>query len=111
MSSLIFTNHVKDRIHDRRMNTSQIEHAFHSPDKKYSGKEAGTTVFEKQFGSQRVTVITKQNDRHEWIVISAWIDPPHAGTQDAKKRAYWQEYRRAGFWGKWWVMLKQSLGL
>ena len=111
MSSLIFTNHLKDRIRDRHMNTSQVETTFRSPDQKYGGKEHGTTVFEKRFGSQTVTLIAKQNEQHEWIAISAWIDPPYAGTHDAKKRAYWQEYRKAGFFGKWWVMFKQTLGI
>lgn len=93
------------------MSTSQVETTFLSPDQRYLGKEPGTTVFEKRFGNQRVTVITKQNDRREWIAISAWIDPPNSGTKDAKKRELWKQYQRAGFWGKWWITFRRIIGI
>lgn len=111
MASLIFTNHLRDRLRDRRMSSAQIEQAFYTPDAKYAGKESGTTVFEKRFGSQVVTLIAKFTPEHEWIAISAWIDPPYAGTQDARKKELWIAYRKAGFWGKWWITLRRILGV
>lgn len=109
--SLIFTNHVRDRIRDRHMSVSQVENTYYSPDEKHPGKEPGTTMYRKRYGHQTVTLIASQNEKREWIAISAWIDPPNVGTQDAKKKAYWKEYKRAGFWGKFWVLFKQSIGI
>lgn len=111
MPRLIFTTHLKDRLSDRRISSTQVEQTFYSPDSKYSGKEQGTTVFEKRFGTQVVTLIAKFTPEHEWIAISAWIDPPYQGTKDAKKREMWIAYKKAGFWGKWWITFRRILGV
>lgn len=108
---IIWTNHAKERLINRGISQSMAAQAFQSPDAKFSGKNAGTVQYEKKFGHATVTIIAKQNESKEWLVLSGWIDPPIEGTTDARKKEAWRKYKKAGFWGKVWYVVKQQLGL
>ncbi len=110
MSSYILTNHAKDRIQERKIPDSYIYQTFNSPDQSIKGKQYGTTEYIKRFDTYKVTLICKQNERYEWIIVSAWMDPPMSGTQDEKKRNRYLAYQKASGWGKFWLIVKQSFG-
>lgn len=109
--NLIWTNHALDRLEERKLSQSIAWTAFRYPDKVLKGRLPGSFEYQKRYQSSLITLIAKKNDQGEWVVLSVWIDPPLAGTWDAKKKAYWKEYQRAGFFGKWWVIIKQALHL
>lgn len=111
MSSLIFTKHALERINERGMTKDIILQAFSSPDSKINGKKPDTTEFVKKIGNATVTLITKQNEAKEWILLSAWIDPPTPGTKDYKDKMRYYEYQKAGFWRKIWLTALTQLGL
>lgn len=111
MSSYILTNHAKDRITQRKIPDSYITSTFNSPDTSSPGKQSGTHEYTKQFGIYKVTLIAKQNERYEWIIVSCWMDPPMSGTEDEKKRNEYKAYQKASGWGKFWITLKKSFGL
>ena|SRR5579883_3609425 len=107
---IIWTNHAQERLQSRKVEQSMALKAFQSPDKTFPGKNPGTTQYEKQFGPSTITLIAKQNERREWIILSGWIDPPLPGTADERKRHAWQQYKKAGFWGKVWYLIRRQLG-
>ncbi len=107
----IWTNHALKRIGQRGLSQDIAWQAFKYPDTTLPGKNPGTSEFQKKFGISLVTIIAKQNERREWIILSCWIDPPLPGSIDAKKREDWKRYKKAGFWGKFWLTLKKQLGL
>ena len=111
MNDLIFTNHALERIIDRKMTKDIVLQTFSSPDSRIKGKKPDTTEFVKRFGSSVVTLIAKQNERNEWIALSAWIDPPYPGTKDYKEKERYRSYQKAGFWRKFWLTLLSQLGL
>jgi len=111
MNNLIFTNHALERISDRKMNKNMIIQAFSSPDSTNKGKKPDTTEFIKHTGNSTITLIAKQNEKKEWIALSAWIDPPYPGTKDYKEKKRYNAYRHAGFWGKIWLTIKSQIGL
>ncbi|HSW88135.1 MAG TPA: hypothetical protein VLG12_03155 [Candidatus Saccharimonadales bacterium] len=108
---IIWTNHAKERLINRGVDQSRAAETFQSPDKTSSGKNPGTMQYEKKFGNSTITLIAKQNEYKEWIILSGWIDPPLPGTADAKKKEAWKKYKKSGFWGKFWYLLKQQLGI
>lgn len=108
---LIFTNHAMQRMSERGLYHDKAWQTFTYPDKKYAGKEKDTTEFQKRFNNSWVTVIAKQNDRKEWLVLSAWITPPLPGTLDAKRRERYKKYQQSGWFGKLLLTLKSQLGL
>ena len=107
----IWTNHAQERLLNRGVSQTMAAETFQNPDTTSSGKNPGTIHYEKKFDSSTVTLIAKQNERKEWIIISGWIDPPLPGTKDFKKKQDWKQYQKAGFWGKVWYHLKQQLGI
>lgn len=108
---IIFTNHAIERMKQRGLTYDYVRETVKFPDKSYGGKESGTTESIRQFGISKVTIITKKNPQNEIIVLSAWMDPPMAGTQDAKKKEQYKRYQKASGFGKFLLALKQQLGL
>ncbi len=107
---VIWTNHALERLGHRGLNQQMAHEAFKNPDKKNPGKQSGTMQFEKKFGNSTVTIIAKQNEKYEWLILSCWIDPPIVGYMDYYKKKRYVEYGKAGFWGKFWITFKEQLG-
>lgn len=107
---VIWTNHALDRLEERQLPQEMAWETFQHPDHSYPGKQSGTTEAIKKFGTSTVTIISKQNERREWIVLSCWIDPPLPGTADYKKKQAYHRYQKATFWGKIWLTLREQLG-
>lgn len=108
---VIWTKHALSRLNDRGLTKSLAWETYRSPDEKREGKEKGTTEFIRRVDSSIVTVIGKQNEKKEWVIISCWIDPPLAGSIDIQKREEWKIYKKAGFFGKFFYTFKRQLGL
>jgi hypothetical protein len=110
---LIWTDHAIERLIDRKLPQHIAAQVFTSPDKIVTGKEQNTKEYQKRIGAFFVTLIVTPNDRNQKIVISAWINPPYAGTEKEKERwiEYKNAYARAGFWGKCWLVFKRQIGL
>lgn len=88
---LIWTNHVLDRLAERKIPQDWAWRAFKFPDTIQKGKRANTVEHIKKYNNLTVTLIATKNERNEWILISCWVDPPLPGSIDIKKK---QEYLR-----------------
>ncbi|KXK09150.1 MAG: hypothetical protein UZ21_OP11001000207 [Microgenomates bacterium OLB22] len=77
-----------------------IESAINSPDYIRQGKTPGSTEYIKRNGSQTITAITKPNDKGELVVISTWVDPPYAGTKDARSKDLYLKREKGRLLGK-----------
>lgn len=106
---VIWTNHALMRLDARGLSQDLAWQAFSSPDHKLPGKNPGTTEFQKKIGSSRITIIAKQNERGEWLILSNWIDPPLIGTADYYKKEEYKRYQKAGFWGKLFLTIKKQI--
>lgn len=107
----IWTHHAMDRIGQRGLSQDMAWQALRYPDATGKGNTPDSIQYQKKFGISTVTVIAKQTERREWIVLSCWIDPPVPGTVDARKKEYWKAYKKAGFWGKLWYTLLRQIGV
>lgn len=108
MPHIIFTTHAKQRMKDRKLSVSQISNTIqHSQSKQYANNQY---TFVRKEGTQRITVVAHVNQSKEFVVRSCWIDPPNKGTTDNKHRQYWTAYKKASFWGKFFLVLKKQLG-
>src|SRR5258708_17359291 len=96
----IWTNHAMSRLDQRGLTQDIAAKAFNYPDESHHGKQSGSMEYVKRFGNSKVTIIAKQNEKYEWIILSCWIDPRLAGTIDAKKQEAYRNYQKKGFWGK-----------
>lgn len=110
LGGLIWTDHAIERLHQRKLPQDIALLAFTAPDNQIPGKNPGSIELQKNYRNSLITLIVKKNERDEWIVISAWIDPPLPGTEDHRKQTYWKGMKRGGFWRRLWLTFKHQLG-
>lgn len=72
--NLVVTTHAAERMKQRSIGVDAVAAAISAPDKKYPGKQAGTTKFIKSVGKRRLHVIAQYiTEEHRWLVISVWV--------------------------------------
>lgn len=107
---IIWTKHALERLGQRGLSQNLAYQAYKYPDKYFAGKKLGTTEYQKRVQNSLITLITSYTDDREVLVLSCWIDPPLYGTQDYYKKEEYKKYKKAGFWGKFWIGFKKQLG-
>lgn len=118
---VVFTNHAIERIKQRGITGDLVWQTVRNPDKTAPGKEKHTTEFSKYHNGHTITAVGKKNDLAEWVVLSAWIDPPLAGTHDYHKKEKYRKkvekireldrkMEKASFWGKLWITFRKQTG-
>lgn len=108
---IVFTNHALTRLSERRITEKMVKDAIYYPSVFGPGKEENSIEYKKQLGERELTVIVKPGSKGEMVVVSAWVEPPYAGTKDAKKAYFYRAKKKASFWGKIWLSLRQIIGL
>ncbi len=108
---IIWTNHALERLEARRLPQEIAWSAYRYPDNVGKGKEPGTLEYTKRFRGSLITMILKQNEKRQWLVLSCWIDPPLPGTLDERLHHEWKQYQKAPWWKKWLLTFKRQLGL
>lgn len=107
---VIWTNHALERLSARKLPQDIAFDAFQHPDKTVPGKNPGSTEYQKLIGPSLVTIIAKKNEKQQWIILSCWIDPPFPGTEDYRQKELYKKYRKSGFWGQLWYMVRKQIG-
>lgn len=107
---LIWTNHAIEQMKNRGLSQDMAFEAFKHDDRSFKGKTKDSFEYQKRFENSRVTVIAKQNEKSEWVILSAWIDPPLPGSLDAKEKQQYQEYQKASGLKKFWLAFKKQVG-
>lgn len=107
----IWTNHALSRLSERGLTQDIAAHTFNSPEKTTNGREAGTYQYHRRFDRSLVTVVARQNEKSEWIVLSCWADPPIKGSGDYERKIANRAYHSSSGWRKLWIILKRQLGI
>lgn len=107
---IIWTNHALDRLVNRKLDQEIAWQAFQYPERSLQGKQPGTIEYQRRFGNSQVTIIAKQNEKKEWIILSAWVDPPMPGSNEDREKQFQKRYDEASFWRKFWLEIKRQLG-
>ncbi|MBI4091755.1 MAG: hypothetical protein HY427_00915 [Candidatus Levybacteria bacterium] len=105
---MIFTLHSQDQLKNRGIKIAEAWETFKHPIRTQKGRYGGLE-FEREFEDYKITIVAVQNDKNEWIVKSVWRNPPLPNTSDARQKAVWGKYKKAGFCGKIWIQIKQQL--
>ena len=95
----IWTNHALDRLKERGLTQDIAAYVFNNPDKSIS-KNNSTTRYQKKIDKSLITIVAKQNEKSEWIILSTWADPPLPGSNDARQRDNYRKYQKAPVWKK-----------
>jgi hypothetical protein len=71
-NGLIFTNHAIERMRQRRIKQGDAYATFKRADLSKKASTPGGYVYYRRWGNRQIEVVTKKNDRGEWVVLSVW---------------------------------------
>lgn len=103
---LIFTDHARKRLLDRKITEHDARAVFNAPDRTNSGK-SDSVEYRKKIGNIHFTLVVIHK-KDGWIVVSIWRDPPAYGTSDERHNMLYTAYQKASFWGKVWILVREQ---
>lgn len=87
---IIWTNHAMDRMRERGIKQGDAWATWNRPEKSYKStlhKEDSAWRYYKTYGSERIEVVAKKNEKGQWVVLSVWSKPEYQKT--SKKSSIW----------------------
>ena len=73
---VIWTDHALQRLKQRGISQSDAWATWSRPDQSREGSnQRGSWVYYKTYGSEKIEVVAKKNDKGEWIILSVWSRP------------------------------------
>lgn len=69
---VIWTNHAMDRMRERGIKQGDAWATWRNPEQSRAGNEKGIWVYYRTYGTERIEVVAKQNEKREWIILSVW---------------------------------------
>ena len=81
---VIWTNHAMERLKERGVKQSDAWATFRRPDQARYAQSKGAWIYYKTYGNERIEVVAKQNEKKEWIILSAWSKPIYKDKQETK---------------------------
>lgn len=97
---IIWTNHALERLKARKIPQEFAWKTFRFPDGSKQGKSGGSQEFVKKIENHTITLIAKQNEKREWLILSVWIDPPIQGSIDMR-----DQYRKKESTASWIIKM------
>ena len=91
---VIWTNHALQRLRERNIKQGDAWATWSRPDQSRagSGVSQGAWVYYRTYGSTRIEVVAKQNEKKEWIIISVWSDPVYGKPTTVSKPTFWKNF-------------------
>lgn len=68
----IWTNHALERLRARGISQGDAWATWRNPDSTRYAASRGGWVRGRTYGKNRIEVVTKQNERGEWVILSVW---------------------------------------
>lgn len=69
---VIWTNHALDRLRERGISQGDALYTFNNPQKSRFAQSKGAWIYYRAYGSNRIEIVAKKNEKGEWLIISVW---------------------------------------
>ncbi len=69
---VIWTNHALQRLKERNIAQGDAWATWRRPDQSRYAKSQDSWIYYKTWGNRKIEVVTKQNEKKEWIILSVW---------------------------------------
>lgn len=97
---VIWTNHALQRLRDRGIKQGDAWATFRRPDESRYAASKGAWVYYKTYGSQKIEVVAKKNEKGEWIILSVWSKPVFVKKEKGERaKPFWKTFFK-GILGK-----------
>ncbi len=87
---VIWTNHALQRLRERGIKQGDAWATWRNPAQSRKGSVPGSWVYYRNYGSEQIEVVAKQNEKREWLILSVWSRPV--------ARQYQQSSAKVSFW-------------
>jgi CubicO group peptidase (beta-lactamase class C family) len=108
---IIWTNHAMARLGQRGLSQEKALKTFRLPEETRHGKNPGSFEYIRTVDGHKVTLVAKQTEKKEWLILSVWVDPPFPGSIDDRRQKQEWEYKKANWWKKILLGFKMQMGL
>lgn len=81
--NVIWTNHALEKLKARGIKQSDAWVVWKSPQESRYAKSKNAWVSAKKVGNQNIEIVSKKNEKGEWVIISVWSKP----TLDSKSKS------------------------
>lgn len=78
-----------ERLRQRGIKQGDAWATFNNPDQSRYAKAKGAWIYYKTYGSERIEVVAKKNEKGEWIILSVWSKPVY-GEKKKKVEPLWK---------------------
>lgn len=72
---VVWTNHALDRLKQRGITQEDAWATFQRPEQSRYAKTQGAWIYYRTYGSEKLEVVAKQNERKEWVILTVWSRP------------------------------------
>lgn len=87
---VIWTNHALSRLRERGIKQGDAWAVWRNPDQSKYAKAKDAWIYYKIYGSQRIEVVAKQNEKKQWIILSVWSQPVYRDVKAPQKSSIWK---------------------
>jgi hypothetical protein len=85
---VIWTNHALERLRERGIKQGDAWTAWRNPAESRKGKIPGSWIYYRTYGTERIEVVAKQNEKKEWLILSVWSRP--VKINNSQKNSLWK---------------------
>jgi hypothetical protein len=69
---VIWTNHALQRLKERGISQGDAWATWKNPQNSRFAQNQGAWIYYRTYGSQKIEVVAKQNEKKEWLILSVW---------------------------------------
>lgn len=69
---VIWTNHALQRLQERGIKQGDAWATWRNPQQSRYAQNKGAWIYYRNYGSQRIEVVAKQNEKKQWLILSVW---------------------------------------
>jgi hypothetical protein len=87
---VIWTNHALARLTERGIKQGDAWATFRNPEESRYAKAKGAWIYYRIYGSQKIEVVAKKNERSEWVILSVWSKTVNENSAKKKIEPLWK---------------------
>lgn len=72
---VIWTNHALAKLEERGISQSDAWATWRNPQESRKARIPGAWIYYKNYGREQIEVVSKKNEKGEWIILSVWSRP------------------------------------
>ena len=86
---VIWTNHALQRLKERGIKQGDAWATWRNPQQSRRGTVSGSWVYYRNYGTDQIEVVSKKNEKGEWLILSVWSRKVYVKPEQSRK-SFWR---------------------